>query len=148
MSPIGLYQSTLTLFNTTVAGVTTPITTTTQFFTPSFSAANLSSGNLILTTPVAGTGTTPTITTAVQTSVDGGVTWVNLPAVTGSWSQGNVTTLAIPTATKAAYVLNGTTQISLYSGNLLRVAITPGGTALSLQFSLVADFRKVFPDNA
>jgi hypothetical protein len=136
---LGLYQDTILLLNTTatVAGTVN---------TPSFSAANFGGGAVSYTSYGTITGTTPTVALALQVSADGGVTWQAVPATSNSLT--DALTVGSATPTSAGVVVKPTTG-TVYCGNLLRVAVTFGGTgSLSIPIKLSLDAAKRFPDNA
>lgn len=136
---MGLYQSTITVFNATgvAAGTVNG---------PSFSAANLGGGAVSYTTYGTVTGTTPTVALALQVSEDGGTTWQAVPATSGSLTDALTVTAATPTT--SGVVVKNTTG-TVYSGNLLRVSVTFAGTgSVSIPTKIVLDAAKRFPDNA
>lgn len=138
MSPIGLYQDTTTLINQT-------ITTATTVYSPSFSAGNFGGGAVSVTSYGTVAGTTPTVALALQVSVNGGVTWVAVPATSNSLT--DALTVASATPSTNGVVAKATTG-TVYAGNLLRLAVTTTGTGLSIPVTIVLDTQKRFPDNA
>ena len=135
---MGLYQDTLTLINQT-------ITTATTVNSPSFSAAKFGGGAVSVTAYGTVAGTTPTVALALQVSTDGGVTWGAVPATSNSLTDS--LTVGSATPTSAGVVVKATTG-TVYCGNLLRVAVTTTGSALSIPVKITLDAAKRFPDNA
>lgn len=140
MSPIGLYQTSATLFNQTFTALGT-------FNSASFSAANLGGGAALVLSWGAATVSAPTATFALQVSTDGGVTWGSIPAVGGSLTDIGTFTATAPT--NAASVQVKSTAGTAYVGNLLRIQLVLGGTSVtSLPLKATLDAHKTYPDNS
>lgn len=163
---MGLYQSTLTLYNSdsanySVAGVVQPsvnqLVGATTYYGPAISAANFA-GGMVAALPATVGGTTPTLTTAVQVFEQGVWTTVST-LVTGSLTDANFAAVTPVTSVLQIKAFGGAAPA--YIGNLLRVIVTLGGTTPTLTgigtlgtlarvpaLTVTLDARKLYPDNA
>ena len=137
---MGLYQDTVKVYSGTGAAAGTVNSS-------SFSAANFAGGAAVsIAFGATVTGTSPTVALQLQSSYDGGVTWNNVTATTGSLTD------ALTVSAQAAVAstqINKFSANSVYVGNLLRVQVTFAGTgSLSIPVIVYLDAQKRFADNA
>jgi hypothetical protein len=148
---MGLYQSSLVVFNQT-------ITVAGTYNSASFSAANWN-GGVLFTTVGTVTGTSPTLATVVQigtqSTAGGPVTWTTAPSLASSLSPSASTIgLSMNLTSYTPVLLNSGNPVSAavgsaYVGNLLRVQVTAGGTgSLSIPLTYALDMQKRFGDNS
>jgi hypothetical protein len=137
---MGLYQDTVKVFTGTG-------TTAGSVNSSSFSAANFSGGAAVSIAFGAGvTGTSPTVALQLQSSYDGGVTWNNVTATTGSLT--DALTVSATAAVSSTQV-NKFSANTVYVGNLLRVVVTYAGTgSVNIPVTIYLDAQKRFADNA